>query len=386
MSDPTSRSVAAPRVLFMMPNFKSYSQPWIYRMIRALEGEIALVAAGDTHEGEPIGFPTHELFALRRGRRVIGRAPILRPWLYRYDALEGAVRESGADRVLCNFATLAVMYRPVWMRLGLPVFVHVHGYDILPDLRDYSGNLVHPAGYRQSLVELTQEARFIANSDFTAGILREMGAPADHVVRKYLGVPLPRESRKHHCHEEVQISAVGRFVDCKAPLKTVKAFELACQRGLRGRLTLVGDGPMMPEVRAHVAGSSVGHRIELLGACTEAQVNDLLSITDIFTQHNEPGPITGQREAFGVSVLEAMAYGIPAVVTSDGGIPETTEDGVTGFLGEPGNIEQQADFILRLATDPELRKRMGSAGRARVAEKFSDVREKAELREILELG
>jgi glycosyltransferase involved in cell wall biosynthesis len=71
------------------------------------------------------------------------------------------------------------------------------------------------------------------------------------------------------------------------------------------------------------------------------------------------------------AILEAMAAGLPVVATAVGGTPEVVVDGVTGFLVPPRDPEALADAILCLLRDPELRKRMGTVGRARVTEHFS---------------
>ena len=77
------------------------------------------------------------------------------------------------------------------------------------------------------------------------------------------------------------------------------------------------------------------------------------------------------REGLPLCVLEAMAYGRPVVASAVGGIPELVEDGVTGYLVEPGDVAGLRAAIERLLADPALRRRMGRAARARVAERCS---------------
>ena len=72
-----------------------------------------------------------------------------------------------------------------------------------------------------------------------------------------------------------------------------------------------------------------------------------------------------------MAVLEAMAAGLPVVATAVGGTPEVVVDGVTGLLVPPRDPHALAEAILRLLRDPDLRKRMGGAGRERVAAHFS---------------
>ena len=76
-------------------------------------------------------------------------------------------------------------------------------------------------------------------------------------------------------------------------------------------------------------------------------------------------------ETGGISVIEAMAFGLPVVATRAGGLSEVVEDGVTGILVPPGDSKALAEAISRLLRDPELRRRMGEAGRSTVMKDFT---------------
>ncbi len=78
-----------------------------------------------------------------------------------------------------------------------------------------------------------------------------------------------------------------------------------------------------------------------------------------------------RREAFGLSFLEAMAFALPVVGSRLEAIPEIVADGETGLLVPPGNPAALADALSSLLADPTRARRMGAAGRARVAERFS---------------
>jgi glycosyltransferase involved in cell wall biosynthesis len=77
------------------------------------------------------------------------------------------------------------------------------------------------------------------------------------------------------------------------------------------------------------------------------------------------------REGLPLCVLEAMAHGRPVVASAVGGIPELVEDGVTGYLVEPGDVAGLRAALEKLLADPALRRRMGRAARERVAERCS---------------
>src|SRR5207237_8126719 len=77
------------------------------------------------------------------------------------------------------------------------------------------------------------------------------------------------------------------------------------------------------------------------------------------------------NEGTPVSAIEALASGRPVVATRVGGVPDVVRDGEDGFLVEPGDVEQLAERLALLPRDPELRERMGRAGRERVLPRYA---------------
>ena len=95
------------------------------------------------------------------------------------------------------------------------------------------------------------------------------------------------------------------------------------------------------------------------------EVKNYLKDFDIFViPSNYPDP-------FPRSVIEAMAFELPSIGFKEaGGIVESIDPGVTGYLCDPGNTEQMGEYILKLVKDPGLRRQMGAAGRKRVSSNF----------------
>jgi glycosyltransferase involved in cell wall biosynthesis len=138
-------------------------------------------------------------------------------------------------------------------------------------------------------------------------------------------------------------------------------------------MVLVGDGPALPAVAAAVQKEGLSERVELLGA--RADIPELLSLSDVFV-------LSSRSEGFPVSILEAMAAGLPAVATDVGGVAEAVEDGETGFLVPPADSEALARALERLVSDADLRRRLGAAGRARALRLFDVPRYRAAYLEL----
>jgi glycosyltransferase involved in cell wall biosynthesis len=104
--------------------------------------------------------------------------------------------------------------------------------------------------------------------------------------------------------------------------------------------------------------------VRFLGEVPHEQVPEVLQQLDIFAM-----PST--YEGFGVAALEAEAMEMPVVASRIHGIPDVVVDGETGLLVPPRDRQALAAALERLATDADLRRRLGQAGRAFVAEQYS---------------
>jgi glycosyltransferase involved in cell wall biosynthesis len=141
----------------------------------------------------------------------------------------------------------------------------------------------------------------------------------------------------------------------------VRGFALAYKESPALRLTLKGEGPEENEIRQMVAGLGLDEQVTFRKKTAYADVPLDYQHADIFIT-------TSVSDGTPVSVLEAMASGLPCIATSVGGIPEWIGHQVTGILIEPGSPEQVAEAILSIARDPRLQKRLGTAARNRILE------------------
>jgi glycosyltransferase involved in cell wall biosynthesis len=132
----------------------------------------------------------------------------------------------------------------------------------------------------------------------------------------------------------------------------LRAASLVLQRDSSIVMIAVGQGPLVDQVGALHLELGLGERFKLLGYRTD--VPDLLAASDVFV-------LASAFEGLPVSIMEAMAAGLPVVATSVGGVPEAVSDGETGLLVPPHDAQSLSDAIVRLTRDPCLRQRLGAS-------------------------
>lgn len=160
------------------------------------------------------------------------------------------------------------------------------------------------------------------------------------------------------------VACVGRFTAVKRQEDLVAAVALLRDQGVDVRLRLAGDGPLLETVRAQVATLGLEDRVTLHGTLAPPAVSQLLADADIAC-------MPSSQEGMPGAVMEAMASGLPVVGTRVNGIAELVRDGETGLLVAARDPAALAGALARLATDAQLRHRMGAAGRRRIVEELS---------------
>lgn len=158
-----------------------------------------------------------------------------------------------------------------------------------------------------------------------------------------------------------RLLCVGRLIPIKGHIVLLRAFAAARRQVPELTLDIAGRGPLEPAVRALAKELGVQGAVRFLGHVTPIQ--DAIEEAAVVV-------VPSMGEGFGMVALEAMERGRPVVAAAIGGLGELVRDGVTGLLAEPGDEASLRQAIVRLASEPELARRMGEAGRARAVERF----------------
>lgn len=197
--------------------------------------------------------------------------------------------------------------------------------------------------------------------------ISHIGLPAEKLIVIYNGIELlekPLASRQEVRAElalppdTLAIGAVGRL----DLVKGVNFLVQALSQVDGGHLAVIGDGTERAALEALADSLGMADRVHWAGH--RRDVPRLLPAFDLFVQPS-------LHEGLPNTVLEAMAAGLPVIATAVGGTPEVVLDGVTGLLVPPRDPHALAEAITRLLDLPDLRRRMGQAGRKRVERHFS---------------
>lgn len=155
---------------------------------------------------------------------------------------------------------------------------------------------------------------------------------------------------------------LGKLGKAKGVYDLLQAGAMLRERCPMLRLAMGGDGDLAA-MQEKIDALGVTQQVELLGWVQGEQKLGLLDSCRIYV-------LPSYMEGLPMSILEAMAHGVPVIATAIGGIPDAIEDGVEGYLLAPGDAAGLADCIERLLNDAALAQRMGAAGRRKVERHF----------------
>jgi glycosyltransferase involved in cell wall biosynthesis len=211
------------------------------------------------------------------------------------------------------------------------------------------------AGTMQYLVTVSPSLgkRFCEYNHVPLAKLRVVPYGADLSAIESVSAEAAREMRTEigAAPEDVVVGSVGRLVEQKDYPTQLRAFAQAVRRAPQLRMVLAGDGPLEASIRTMIQDLGIQERVTLIGHCSRVPV--LLRALDVFV-------MASKFEPYGVALLEAKAAGLPIVATRVNEIPEIIEDGRSGLLAGPGEPDEMANLLARLAEERGLRERLGS--------------------------
>lgn len=278
-----------------------------------------------------------------------------------------------ANRIHSHFAWgNAIVASDVACLLGLPFSLTVHANDIF-------------ALERQEKIQLkrliTQADKIITISQFNKNyLITELeGQPflSDKIEVVHCGIfpDLFSYSKKQNSHKGTFkiVTIPSGFVEKKGLSVLFKALKILCDAGIKVECIIVG-GEDRKGRRKHYEHEAcqigIQNCVEFSGTIPQKKLSELYQSCDAFVL---PCVIDSQGKMDGipVSLMEAMAVGLPVVSTRVSGIPELIEHGKTGFLAKPGDPVDLANQLERLMNDLNSVNKMTIAARAKIESEFN---------------
>jgi len=155
--------------------------------------------------------------------------------------------------------------------------------------------------------------------------------------------------------DEFVISHISNFRPVKKVQNIIKAF-CKMTRQVNAKLLLVGDGPDVSWCKIIADKLGLNDRVYFMGLMED--IVPVLSISDLYM-------LPSSSESFGLSALEALSCSVPVIGTKNGGLPEVVQEGVSGYLIDPDDVDAIADAALSILSSKKLIEDMGTNARKR---------------------
>ena len=310
---------------------------------------------------QAVNFPLHNLNAFRKGAGSIRQIGLLISGLWRlwkllrrerFDAIETFTHDSNIPGLL--LARLA----------GVPARIaSYHGkFERLSRWREKLHAWLINNGIAQAVVAVSGRTRQVAIEE---GIAEERIVVIPNGVTPFdIASVNQQETRKRLGLDpnDMFLLSVGRLVYPKGHEFLVKAMTNVTANFSNAQAGICGEGPLRPQLESQIMKSNLADHVRLLGEW--ADIAPVLAVADIFI-------LPSRWEGLPMALLEAMAVGLPVIATRVEGVEETITDGVDGLLVPPEDSDELALAIVSLLEDPELRKKIGAAARARVLQHYT---------------
>lgn len=257
----------------------------------------------------------------------------------------------GTDVLMCSLFHASVVGVPIGRLLRIPrvlIWQHNTSYRTPTRRKIYSQlyNLAHHIlADSESVTEM-----LVAKFDISGTNISQLPIAG---VDTHRFSPRRRENNNKPI---ISIGTIARLVEQKGLFDLLRCAEVL---GDQYQFKIIGQGEQRDELE-----QSAPDNVSLLGSVPDADLPEYLQNFDVYFQPSK-------HEGLCMTVIEAMACGLPVVASSVGGITESVVPGETGYLCEAGNIDCFCDRLQQLRSAPDLRSEMGTAGRQRVQSQYS---------------
>lgn len=278
-----------------------------------------------------------------------------------------AKSDTDFDVIHCHFGPMGVLgllLRGVGV-LSAPLVTSFHGYDV---------HQLPQSGWLEPYQELFREAELLtANTSYTKQKLAEIGADTERiaVLPECLDVnSFTPERSKDPNPDPVRLLTVARLVEKKGLEYSIRAVDQLEGSSKSLQYDIIGEGERRRKLERLIEDLDLGDTVRLHGEKTQDDVLEYYRRADVFLLTSVTAR-NGDMEGQGLVIQEAQAMKLPVVTTKHNGIPEGVRPGESAFVVPERDSGAIAQKLKTLIEQPDLRRRMGEAGRTYVEENYN---------------
>ncbi|WP_378950864.1 glycosyltransferase family 4 protein [Pelosinus sp. sgz500959] len=272
------------------------------------------------------------------------------------------IKDKKIDIIHSHQRTAGYLASYIKRMIGIPFVVTIHDPWNRAVFKSYYGKIF------DHIITVSEflKKRFIADFGFSPDKVHTIYNGADserYNVDKYPKDQLNqlREGFGIKANEQV-VSLIARLYESKGQQYLIAATKAVAQKCPNVKILLVGSGEHEERFRKQVAEDGLDKFVIFTGY--REDIPELIAISDIVVRPSD-------MEGFPINMLEAMLMRKPVIATNIAGVPEMITHGENGFMIEPGDVDQLANYISTILLDEELGKKMGTRGEQIVLEKFT---------------
>lgn len=295
----------------------------------------------------PVSYLKTLIFALRH-RRDLG-------WYFKAAGCYALqIARERPDHIHSHFASLANGFAMlVSMILRVPYTFTAHGWHDI--FHNPPADFYHRAAAAKKVITVSRYNKNYLSEHFAI--------PETKIEVVHCGIKTEMFSSSKKSSGPVQILSVSRLHPIKGVEHLIRACRILKDRGFAFHCTIVGDGEQYAEMNDLIRSLQLEGDVELAGAKTEEEVRRYYSAAHIYVN-------SSLCEGLSVSIMEAMASGLPVVASEVTGVGELIEPGVNGRLVPPGEPEPLADAVMALGQALSQFREMGVRNSAKIRQDF----------------
>lgn len=276
------------------------------------------------------------------------------------------LKEHNVTGVLAQWLHETCPLLDIAKELSVPYVVRTHGTDIAAGLMDaeVKREYAHYNDATAILVGSQYAAELVAQLGVSKGLLRV--ASFGMAVASEVAAPMNDANR-------VNVLCVSRVERMKGSIFSLEGFRKAAAKDSRLFLNIVGDGSLLAAMKQLTQAFKLEDRVKFWGRLPNKgpELRKLWLESDIFLQSSVSVADESSIETFGVSVLEALSYGLPTIVSNSQALPEMVVPGESGIIVPAGDADAISEALLALASSPENARNLGRGALERVRYHYS---------------